>query len=102
MRITKNLHLKSIAVQKSLEPFFNGTVTAEYEWQHASHNTLATPELASSRLLNAIKNWIHQQVDSNKVWKANKVTLRLSEQYLDTVSHSIKYTKVFTIADKHL
>ncbi|EIE81284.1 hypothetical protein RO3G_05989 [Rhizopus delemar RA 99-880] len=59
---------------------------AEYEWQHASHDTLATLELASSRLINAIKNWIHQQVGSNKDWKANKVTLRLSEQHLDTLT----------------
>ncbi|KAG1453359.1 hypothetical protein G6F46_009196 [Rhizopus delemar] len=86
---------ESIALQKSLEPFFNGTVTAEYEWQHASHDTLATLELASSRLINAIKNWIHQQVGSNKDWKANKVTLRLSEQHLDTRTFNMTCQKRF-------
>ncbi|KAG1098326.1 hypothetical protein G6F61_011361 [Rhizopus arrhizus] len=60
---------------------------SESNEQHASSDPLATPDVTSSRLSNAIKNWIHQQVDSNKDWRAIKATLPLSEQRLDTLSH---------------
>ncbi|KAG1139345.1 hypothetical protein G6F37_011692 [Rhizopus arrhizus] len=62
--------------------------------QHASSDPLATSDVTSSRLSNAIKNWIHQQVDSNKDRRAIKTTLRLSEQHLDTFDTSQVFSNI--------
>ncbi|KAG1138424.1 hypothetical protein G6F37_010541 [Rhizopus arrhizus] len=67
---------------------------SESNEQHASSDPLATPDVTSSRLFNAIKNWIHQQVDSNKDWRAIKTTLRLSEQHLDTFDTSQVFSNI--------
>ncbi|KAI8979866.1 hypothetical protein BDB01DRAFT_725385 [Pilobolus umbonatus] len=73
---------------------FNGSVNAKYEWQHAYHDPLTAPDLTSSRLPKAIKDWINEQVESNKDWKAIKATLRLSETNLDAFDMFESFSKI--------
>lgn len=51
----------------------NGKVRVEYHWKHHNHNPLDTKEVISSRLPKVFKNWIDEQLQSNKDWKAIKL-----------------------------
>lgn len=67
----------------------NGKVKVEYHWKHHNHNPLDTKEVISSRLPKVFKNWIDEQIQSDKDWKAIKATLRLSEKCLENVRHYV-------------
>lgn len=88
----------------------NGKVRVEYHWKHHNHNPLDTKEVISSRLPKVFKNWIDEQLQSKKDWKAIKATLRLSEKSLENYEMSeavsripagllIKYSDVMNAID---
>ena len=70
---------------------FSGRVIVQYAWIHENHDPMERRDLSQSRLPQNIRDWIHQQVQSNIEWKAIKATLRLSEQSLDSVSYGLMY-----------